>query len=41
MSRTRIQVNVDIEILSPLHIGTGLERTVEAVRGAPGASAIP
>ena len=41
MSRTRIQVNVDIEILSPLHIGTGLERTVEAVRGAPGANMAP
>ena len=41
MSRVRVQITVDIEVLSPLHVGSGMDRTVDAVRGADGANAPP
>lgn len=36
MSKARAHVSIDLEVLSPLHVGSGLDRTVDAVKGADG-----
>ncbi len=41
MARARVEITVDIEVLSPLHVGSGLHREVNSVRGADGANAPP
>jgi|SRR5580658_4392204 CRISPR/Cas system CSM-associated protein Csm3 (group 7 of RAMP superfamily) len=36
MSRVRIEVTAELRVLSPLHIGSGMDRTVDEVLGAAG-----